>query len=93
VVVSPFSAPVLGGAALMSAPAWWHAVEGTVPAGEAVTRFLICMAICWVALEVLTTLVGPAPARGSAQGAAGAGGEESTADPVADPLAQSSARS
>ncbi|MGN6576166.1 MAG: hypothetical protein ACTHKG_10785 [Nocardioides sp.] len=74
--MSPFSAPVLGGAALMSAPAWWHAVDGTVPAGEAVTRFLICVAICWVALEVLTTLVGPAPAR------AAEGGEESTAEPA-----------
>jgi hypothetical protein len=82
VVVSPFSAPVLGGAALMSAPAWWHAVDGTVPAGDAVTRFLICVAICWVALEVLTTLVGPAPAapRGAAEGSEG--GEESTADPA-----------
>ncbi len=74
--MSPFSAPVLGGAALMSAPAWWNAVEGTVPATEAVTRFLVCVAICWFALEVLTMIVGPAPARGPEAD------EETTADPA-----------
>jgi hypothetical protein len=88
VVVSPFSAPVLGGAALISAPAWWNAVEGTVSAGEAVTRFLICVAICWVALEVLTTIVGPAPAR-TAEGGEGAGHADESAG---DPLEQASAR-
>lgn len=84
--MSPFSAPVLGGAALMSAPAWWHAVDGTVPAGDAVTRFLICVAICWVALEVLTTLVGPAPAPARGAGEGADGGEESSADPAGTSL-------
>ena len=78
--MSPFSAPVLGGAALMSAPAWWNAVEGTVPAAEAVTRFLICVAICWFALEVLTMIVGPAPASPRADGeGAGEAAEADTA--------------
>jgi hypothetical protein len=61
VVVSPFSAPVLGGAALVTAPSWWHALQGTSPAADAVTRFLVCVAICWVAFELLAAFVGPAP--------------------------------
>jgi hypothetical protein len=61
VVVSPFSAPVLGGAALVTAPSWWNALQGTSPATDAVTRFLVCIAICWVALELLAAFVGPAP--------------------------------
>ena len=59
--MSPFSAPVLGGAALVTAPAWWNALQGTSPATDAVTRFLVCVAICWVAFELLAAFVGPAP--------------------------------
>ena len=59
--MSPFSAPVLGGAALVTAPAWLHAVQGTSTAGDAVTRYLIAVAICWVALELWSMFVGPAP--------------------------------
>jgi hypothetical protein len=61
VVVSPFSAPVLGGAALVTAPAWWNVLQGASPATDAMTRFLICVAACWLALEVLAAFVGPAP--------------------------------
>lgn len=59
--MSPFSAPVLGGAALVTSPAWWNVVQGTSPATDAVARFLVCVAICWVALELLAAFVGPAP--------------------------------
>lgn len=59
--MSPFSAPVLGGAALLTGPSWWNVVQGTAPVSEAVIRFLICVAVCWVALELLAVLVGPAP--------------------------------
>jgi hypothetical protein len=70
VVVSPFSAPVLGGAALVTAPAWWNVVQGTSPATDAMTRFLICVAVCWVAFELLAAFVGPAPQPAPADGAA-----------------------
>lgn len=60
--MSPFSAPVLGGAALVSAPSWWNVVQGLSPVTDALTRFLVCVAIAWVALELLAAFVGPAPA-------------------------------
>ena len=60
--MSPLSAPVLGGAALVSAPAWWSTfVQGVDPASVALTRFLVSLLVCWVALEVVSMLVGPAP--------------------------------
>lgn len=68
--MSPFSAPVLGGAALVTAPSWWNALQGTTPATDAMTRFLVCVAICWVALELLAAFVGPAPATPAAADAA-----------------------
>ena len=59
--MSPLSAPVLGGAALLSSPAWWNVAQGTSPASDAVFRFLVCVALSWVALEALVAFVGPAP--------------------------------
>lgn len=59
--MSPLSAPVLGGAALLSSPAWWNVAQGTSPASDAVFRFLVCVALCWVALEAMVVFVGPAP--------------------------------
>jgi hypothetical protein len=61
---------VLGGAALVSAPAWWNVVQGTSPATDAMTRFLICVAVCWVAFELLAAFVGPAPHPSAADAAA-----------------------
>jgi hypothetical protein len=56
------SAPVLGGAALVSSPALWDAfVEGTTAPSVALLRFLASVLICWLAFEVLGILVGPAP--------------------------------
>ncbi len=63
--MSPLSAPVLGGAALISAPALWGAfVTGTTPTEVALTRFLVCAVLCWAGLAVVSLLVGPSvPAR------------------------------
>ena len=72
--MSPFSAPVLGGAALVTAPTWWNVVQGTSPATDAMTRFLICVAVCWVAFELLAAFVGPAPAPTAGESAATADG-------------------
>lgn len=65
--MSPFSAPVLGGAALVVSPAIWDfAVEQSLPLDQALTRYLVAVGICWVLLTVLEELVlrpnAPAPA-------------------------------
>jgi hypothetical protein len=77
--MSPFSAPVLGGAALLSSPAWWNVVQGVSPASDAAVRFLVCVALCWAALEGLAVFVGPAPRVSSTGGP----GDEHTDDPRA----------
>ena len=59
--MSPFSTPVLAGAALLTSPAWWRALEGTGSLSVATTRFLVAALACWLAFEVLAALVGPAP--------------------------------
>jgi hypothetical protein len=56
------SPPVLLGGALLSSPALWRAlVEDTGSPTVALTRFLVCVALCWVALSVVAALVGPPP--------------------------------
>ena len=60
--MSPLSLPVLGGAAVMSSPALYGAfVDGTTTMETALTRFLICAALCWVGFSALTSLIGPPP--------------------------------
>ncbi|HSE09781.1 MAG TPA: hypothetical protein VLB29_14040 [Nocardioidaceae bacterium] len=60
--MSPFSMPVLGGAALVSSPALWRAiVEGTTSTEVALTRYLVSVVICWMVLAFVAMLVGPAP--------------------------------
>jgi hypothetical protein len=59
--VSPFSTPVLVGAALVSSPALWNVLQGTAPAEVALTRYLISVVICWMALSLLAMFVGPVP--------------------------------
>lgn len=62
--MSPFSAPVLGAAALLASSALWQAVvDGTLPLEVALTRYLIAVGIAWVALSALVGLVGDPPAR------------------------------
>jgi hypothetical protein len=60
--VSPFSAPVLLGAAVISAPSLWGAfVVGSTSTQTALVRFIACAGLAWLALAVLAMLVGPAP--------------------------------
>lgn len=57
--MSPCSAPVLGGAALLASSALWQAlVEGTLTLEVALTRYLVAVAVAWVALSAVVTLVG-----------------------------------
>ena len=57
--MSPLSAPVLGGAALLTAPALWRSVTDAMPLQAALGRYLLAVLLCWVALEVVVTMVGP----------------------------------
>jgi hypothetical protein len=60
--VSPLSAPVLVGAALVSSPALWAAmVDQTMSPETAFVRYLVCVGLCWAALAVFAMLVGPTP--------------------------------
>lgn len=59
--MSPFSAPVLMGAALVSSPALWNVIQGTAPAEVALTRYLVSVLLCWLALAVVAFVVGPVP--------------------------------
>jgi hypothetical protein len=59
--VSPLSPPVLVGAALLSSPSLLNVVQGVSPVSVALTRFLVSIVLCWMALEVLTMIIGPAP--------------------------------
>jgi hypothetical protein len=73
--MSPLSAPVLGAAALLTSSAWWNVAQGTSPASDAAFRFLVCVALCWVAAEVLVAFVGPAPRVSLPEGGEDAGEE------------------
>jgi hypothetical protein len=56
--MSPLSAPVLGGAALLTAPALWRSVTDAMSLQAALGRYLLAVLLCWVALEVVVTMVG-----------------------------------
>jgi hypothetical protein len=64
--VSPFSTPVLVAAALVSSPALWNVIQGTAPAEVALTRYLISVVLCWMALAAVAMLIGPVPPATSA---------------------------
>lgn len=57
------SAPVLLGAALVSSPALWRGLVEDGSPTVALTRFLVSIGLCWVALSVVASLVGPSPRR------------------------------
>jgi hypothetical protein len=60
--MSPLSAPILGGAALVASPALWSSVvDGTMPLDVALTRYLIAIVICWVVISVVVELAFPSP--------------------------------
>ena len=80
--MSPLSAPVLGGAALVSAPALWSSlVEGTASPTYGITRYLISALVCWLALEVVAMLVGPVKPAGPEQAPAPEAQEPKTPAP------------
>lgn len=69
--MSPFSGTVLGGAAVLSAPALWASlITGTTPLADGLLRYIGAVAICWVGLSVVAALVGPAPRETAGQSAA-----------------------
>lgn len=55
----PLSGGVLALAALVSSPALWGGVEGTLPIDEALTRYLVAVAICWLVLAIVVDLTFP----------------------------------
>lgn len=74
--MSPFSGAVIGGAAVVSAPALWSSlVTQTMPLDEGLLRYVIAVAICWVGLSIVAALVGPPPPRTSAEPSAPANGQ------------------
>ncbi len=60
--MSPLSTSVLAGGALLASPALYQSlVDGTLPLDVALTRFLVALVACWLALTVLTEFVLPRP--------------------------------
>lgn len=58
--MSPFSLPVLGGAAIVSSPALWQAlVVGSTTTQVALTRYLVSVVVCWSVMAFVAMLVGP----------------------------------
>jgi hypothetical protein len=56
--MSPLSPPVLGAAALLTSPALAEAfVAGSLDAGDALVRFLVAVAVCWVGFNAAAALV------------------------------------
>jgi hypothetical protein len=63
------SPTVLGAAGICASPALYQAiVTGGVPLEVAMTRYLVALVLCWVAISLVAALVGepPAPATRSA---------------------------
>lgn len=59
------STPVLGGAALVTAPMLWQGlVTGERPLEPTLERYLVVVVGVWIALSVLEMLVGAAPRAG-----------------------------
>lgn len=56
---------VLGAAGVCASPALYQALTGGMPMEVALSRYLVALGLCWVAISVVAALVGepPAPAR------------------------------
>ena len=50
---------VLGASILVSSPVLWMVQSGTLTAAEAVQRWGICLAMCWIAITVVATFAFP----------------------------------
>ena len=55
----PLSGGVLAAAAVVSSPALWGGLEGTMPVDQALTRYLVAVAVCWLVLAVVIDLTFP----------------------------------
>lgn len=65
--LSPWHSGVLFVGGVLSAPALWGAfAAGTLPVDQALTRFLVCVVLAWVALNVAVPLLVPAEPVGPA---------------------------
>ncbi len=79
-----FAAPVLLGAGLVSAPAFWGAfVDGTTDPQTALVRFMVSAALVWAGLSVVGMLVGPAPRRVPADASGVL--DDAVAEPASEP--------
>ena len=60
--MSQLSGKILLAAGVVTSPAWWSAlVEQAMPLEVTVTRFLIAVAIAWVAFSVAEEFLWPTP--------------------------------
>lgn len=58
--MSPFSGTILGAAAVVVSPTLWASlVVGTMPVDVAMTRYLIAVFACWVAVSLVVDLAFP----------------------------------
>lgn len=55
----PLTGGVLTLAAVVSAPALLGGVDGTLPIDEAMTRYLVAVAVCWLVLAIVLDLTFP----------------------------------
>ena len=51
--------PVLVASALVSSPILWLVYEGSISTEVALQRWVICAAVCWVAISVISALAFP----------------------------------
>lgn len=72
--LTPWNGGVLAAAAVVASPALWLSlVEGTLPLGDALTRYLLSVVMCWAALNVVAQLVMPGGERAPGLDGAGEG--------------------
>jgi len=59
---------VLGAAGVCASPALYQELTGGMPMEVAMSRYLVALGICWVALSVVAAMIGepPAPVRQAA---------------------------
>lgn len=59
-MTAPYSPLVLGPAALLTAPALWATlVTGSMPFETGLTRFAVAVAVVWLGVSLLGTLLAP----------------------------------
>lgn len=81
--MKPLSVPVLGVAAVLTAPALWSALVGELAVETAAVRYVVVAALAWAALSALALLVGPPPAGAGAEEAGTGSADQDALDPTA----------